>query len=90
MTSTAVRLPKTRKVLTSRSVSILAALPVDAGLVWLLLLEVPYRPDLAEREVFWVSVVGTFGAYAVLQQWSLAHQTSRGDDFSAALEKSSS
>jgi apolipoprotein N-acyltransferase len=87
MTSTAIRLPKKRKHLTSRSVSIIAALLVDVGLVWLLLFQVPYRPALAEREVFWVGVVATFGAYAVLQQWSLARQTSRGDDFSAALDK---
>jgi hypothetical protein len=37
--------------------------------------------------MFWVRVLGAFGVYAILQQWTLANQTGRGDDFSAALDK---
>lgn len=70
-----------------RSVSILAALLVDAGLIWFLIARADYRPSALEAEVFWVSVLFSFGAYAVLQQWSLASQTSRGDDFAAAADK---
>src|SRR6476659_11160964 len=72
---------------TSRTVSILAALAVDAGLVWLLYFRAAYNPPVGDAEMFWVRVVAAFGAYAVLQQWTLANQTGRGDDFSAALDK---
>jgi hypothetical protein len=71
----------------ARSISILAALAVDLGLVWLLYLRADYNPALGEAEMFWVRVIGAFGAYAVLQQWTLASQTGRGDDFSAAFDK---
>jgi hypothetical protein len=46
-----------------------------------------YNPPVGEAELFWVRVIAAFGAYAVLQQWTLANQTGRGDDFSAALDK---
>jgi hypothetical protein len=55
----------------SRSISILAALAVDAGLVWLLFLRAKYNPPVGEAELFWVRVVAAFGFYAVLQQWTL-------------------
>src|SRR5262245_5894511 len=71
----------------SRSISILAALAVDIGLVWLLLLRANFNPPVGEAEMFWVRVVAAFGIYAVLQQWTLANQTGRGDDFTAALDK---
>jgi hypothetical protein len=71
----------------SRSVSILAALVVDAGLVWLLYLRSTYNPPVGEAELFWVRVIAAFGVYAVLQQWTLANQTGRGDDLTAALDK---
>jgi hypothetical protein len=51
----------------SRSISILAALAVDAGLVWLLFLRAKYNPPVGEAELFWVRVIGAFGFYAVLQ-----------------------
>ena len=73
--------------LSSRTISILAALAVDAGLVWLLFFRAKYNPPVGEAEMFWVRVVAAFGAYAVLQQWTLANQTGKGDDFSAALDK---
>jgi len=71
----------------SRSISILAALAVDAGLVWLLYFRAKYNPPVGEAELFWVRVLLAFGIYAVVQQWTLANQTGRGDDFSAALDK---
>ena len=72
---------------TARSLSILAALAVDVGLVWLLFFRAKYNPPVGEAEMFWVRVIAAFGAYAVFQQWTLANQTGRGDDFSAALDK---
>ena len=76
-----------RRILTGRSVSILAAIAVDIGLVWLLYFRASYDPPVGEAELFWVRVLVGFGAYAVLQQWTLANQSGRGDDFSAALDK---
>jgi hypothetical protein len=72
---------------TSRSLSILAALAVDIGLVWLLYFNAHYDPAPVDAERFWVGMLVAFGTYAVLQQWTLANQTGRGDDFSAALDK---
>ena len=71
----------------SRSISILAALAVDAGLIWLLFFRAAYNPPVGDAEMFWVRVLAAFGAYAVLQQWTLANQTGRGDDLSSALDK---
>ena len=72
---------------TARSLSILAAIAVDLGLVWLMYVRSDYNPPAGEAEMFWVRVLLGFGVYAVLQQWTLANQTGRGDDFSAALDK---
>jgi hypothetical protein len=71
----------------ARTLSIVAALAVDAGLVWLLYLRAGYNPPIGEAEMFWVRVIIGFGIYAVLQQWTLANQTGRGDDLTAALDK---
>jgi hypothetical protein len=71
----------------SRAISIVAALVIDLGLVWLLYFRAKYNPPLGEAELFWVRVIGAFGVYTVMQQWTLANQTGRGDDFSAALDK---
>ena len=71
----------------ARTISIIAALAVDVGLVWLLYLQAGYNPPVGEAEIFWVSTIAAFGVYAILQQWTLASQTGRGDDFSAALDK---
>jgi len=71
----------------SRSISILAALAVDAGLIWLLFFRANFNPPLGDAEMFWVRVLVAFGVYTVLQQWTLANQTGRGDDFTAALDK---
>jgi hypothetical protein len=56
-------------------------------LVWLLFLRAKYNPPVGEAELFWVRVIAAFGFYAVLQQWTLANQTGRGDDITAALDK---
>ena len=72
---------------TSRTISILAALAVDVGLVWLLYVRADYDPPVGAAEMFWVRVLAAFSAYTVLQQWTLANQTGRGDDLSAALDK---
>jgi hypothetical protein len=82
-----VRLGVRSSHVTARGLSILAALVVDAGLVWLLYFRATHNPPVGETEMFWVGVILCFGAYAVLQQWTLANQTGRGDDFSAALDK---
>jgi hypothetical protein len=71
----------------SRTISILAALAVDVGLVWLLFFRAKYNPPVGEAELFWVRVIAAFGTYAVLQQWTLANQTGRGDDVTSALDK---
>jgi hypothetical protein len=71
----------------ARTISIFAALGVGAGLVWLLYFRAKYNPSVGDAELFWVRVLAAFGVYAILQQWTLASQTGRGDDFSAALDK---
>jgi hypothetical protein len=70
----------------ARTISIFAALLVDAGLVWLLYFRAGYNPPVGEAEMFWVRVVAGFAIYCILQQWTLASQTGRGDDFSAVIE----
>ncbi len=72
---------------TARTLSIAAALAVDAGLAWLLYFRAHSSPPFGDVETFWVYVLATFGLYVLLQQWTLANQTGRGDDFSAALDK---
>lgn len=83
--ATTERIERDERRWTSRSISIVAALLVDAGLVWLLYFRAQFNP--AEAEMFWVRVIAAFGVYTVLQQWTLANQTGRGDDISAALDK---
>ena len=71
----------------ARSISIIAALVVDAGLVWMMYFQAGYNPPMGEAEIYWVWAIASFGIYTILQQWTLASQTGRGDDFSAALDK---
>jgi hypothetical protein len=71
----------------ARTISIFAALLVDAGLVWLLYFRAGFNPPVGEAEMFWVRVLAAFGVYCILQQWTLASQTGHGDDFTAALDK---
>src|SRR5262249_3691775 len=75
------------RFVTQRPIGIRARVAVDAGFVWLLFFRATYNPPVGEAEMFWVRVTAAFGAYAVLQQWTLANQTGRGDDFTAALDK---
>jgi len=72
---------------TARALSIFAAFAVVAGLVWLLYLRAKFNPPFGDAEMFWVRIVAGFGAYAVLQQWTLANQSGRGDTFLAWLDK---
>jgi hypothetical protein len=72
---------------TARALSIGAALCADLGLLWLLYGRAQFNPPFGDVEMFWVRLVAGFGAYAVLQQWTLANQTGRGDDIAAALDK---
>ncbi|HEU0160209.1 MAG TPA: hypothetical protein VFR00_12880 [Hyphomicrobiaceae bacterium] len=78
--------PRTNQA-TARALSIFAALAVDAGLVWLLYVRAKFNPPFGDAEMFWVRIVAGFGAYAVLQQWTLANQTGRGDDIVASMDK---
>jgi len=73
--------------LTTRALSIVAALAVDAGLFWLIYVRANIDPPFADAEMFWVRMVAGFGAYAVLQQWTLANQTGRGRGFLARIDK---
>jgi hypothetical protein len=78
--------PRTNQV-TARALSIFAALAVDAGLVWLLYWRAKFNPPFGDAEMFWVRLVAGFGAYTVLQQWTLANQTGPGDNLAARLDK---
>ena len=74
-------------LLTSRGLSIAGAIVVDIGLVYLLFGQQKYNPPVGDTEAFWVRVLFGFAAYAILQIWTLATVTGRGDDFTAALDK---
>jgi hypothetical protein len=78
--------PRTSQA-TARALSILAALAADAGLVWLLYLRANFNPPFGDAEMFWVRIIAGFGAYAVLQQWTLANQSGRSDNVAAWLDK---
>lgn len=79
--------PARPRYVSARFVSIVAALAADAALFWTLLVEPRFHAQPVDAERYWVLFVIAFGAYAVLQQWTLANQTGRGDDFTAALDK---
>jgi hypothetical protein len=72
---------------TARLLSVLAALAVDFGLAWLFYERAPFDPPFGDAEMFWVRIVAGFGAYAVLQHWTLANQSGRGDNLWAAIDK---
>ena len=72
---------------TARVLSVLAALAVDAGLAWLFYVRAHYDPPFGDAEMFWVRILAGFGAYAVLQHWTLANQSGRGDTVWAAIDK---
>jgi hypothetical protein len=78
--------PRTKEG-TARALSIFAALAVDTGLVWLLYVRAKFDPPFGDAEMFWVRIVAGFGAYAVLQQWTLANQTGSGDNLAAGIDK---
>lgn len=70
--------------ITARALSILAALSVDLGLVWLLWARAQQDPPFADAELFWVRILAGLGAYAVVQHWTLAHQKGSGGGLAAA------
>jgi hypothetical protein len=72
--------------MSSRSLSILLALLVDAGLV-LLLFRWRWTTVAADIEPFWVEQFTAFAVYSTLQLWTLAYQTGRGDEFAATIDK---
>jgi apolipoprotein N-acyltransferase len=74
-------------MLSSRGLSILAALVADIALAWLLLVHKAFSPDAGQIEGFWLPILIGFAAYAILQMWTLATVTSTGDDFAAAIDK---
>jgi hypothetical protein len=75
------------QLLSSRGLSILAALVADLALAWLLLAHREFNPSSDQSEGFWLPVLIGFAIYAVLQMWTLATVTSTGDDFAAAVDK---
>lgn len=76
-----------RDMMTSRGLSIVGALVLDLGLLYLLFYEQKYNPPVGDTEAFWVRVLFGFAVYSILQIWTLATVTGRGDDFTAALDK---
>jgi hypothetical protein len=44
----------------ARSISIMAALALNAGLIWLLYFQAKYNPPVGEAEMFWVWVTAAF------------------------------
>lgn len=75
------------QILSSRGLSILAALVADVALAWLLLLHKDFAPSSEQIEMFWLPILIGFAIYAILQMWTLATVTSTGDDFAAAIDK---
>lgn len=70
----------------SRAVSIALAVLADAGLA-LLLFEQHWVSSPPDIEPFWVQQFIAFALYSTLQLWTLAHQTGRGDEFAATIDK---
>src|SRR6476620_4743896 len=71
----------------ARTISIFAALLVDAGLVWLLYFRASYNPPRRRSRDVLGPRRSRICYLGILQQWTLASQTGRDDDFSAALDK---
>jgi hypothetical protein len=75
-----------RHGVSSRSFSIVLALLADANLV-LLLFKKNWIAPAADIEPFWVEQFVGFAIYCVLQLWTLAYQTGRGDELAASVDK---
>ena len=71
----------------SRALSILLALAADAFLVWLLFLRHNNLQLPEGAETFWTYVFLGFVAYSVIQLWTLAYQTGRGNELAATVDK---
>jgi hypothetical protein len=77
----------TKRHISSRAFSILLALLADVGLIWLLFYRQSWSPSAGEIESFWVGALIAFAAYSVIQLWTLAYQTGRGDELAATVDK---
>ncbi len=75
------------QLLSSRGISILAALVADLALLWLLIVHKDFSPTSEQAESFWLPILIGFALYSILQIWTLATVTGSGDDFAAALDK---
>ena len=74
-----------RPGLTSRSISIILAFLANANLIFLL-----FRKNwngATDIEPFWLQQFVAFAIYGSLQQWTLAYQAGRGDEFAATIDK---
>jgi hypothetical protein len=67
--------------------SILLALIADFFLVWLLYYGQNWTPTGADIESFWLEVFVAYAVYSVIQLWTLAYQTGRGDELAATIDK---
>jgi hypothetical protein len=76
-----------RQHIPSRSFSIILAVIADIALVWLLFYQQNWNPSEGDIEHFWVEQFIAFAAYNVLQLWTLARQTGRGDELAATVDK---
>jgi hypothetical protein len=77
----------TRRHVSSRAFSILLALVADVALVWLLFYRQSWNPSAGGAESFWVEAFMGFAAYSIIQLWTLAYQTGRGDELAATVDK---
>ena len=80
-----VHQPKRRS--SSRALSIILALVADAFLIWLLFVKHNEVVPAGNPDNFWAYVFVGFVAYSVIQLWTLAYQTGRGDELAATVDK---
>jgi hypothetical protein len=76
-----------REHISSRTFSIVLALIADVALVWLLFDRQSWNPSGGDIEFFWVEEFVAFAAYSMLQLWTLARQTGRGDELASTIDK---
>jgi len=73
---------------TGRGISLTASLFSALGLFWFLYARADWNPAVGQPvEFFWVRVLLAFFANAILQEWTLATETGRGDELVATLDK---
>jgi hypothetical protein len=72
---------------TSRGTSIAIALASALGIIWFMGFRASWNPANGATELFWVRTFLLFAANALIQQWTLAYETGRGDEFIASIDK---